>query len=175
MLLHLGQRAEQDKEHLGEHPVGQGRSHIADTAHTIAEVEHVEGVQPDDKEVENKPMDDSNEDLGDYEVVECAEGYKVGDDSIAGEVSVELATGEGAPSHGLRDDSGQEAEGHKDDPGADTGAGSFQTCHRANCDGHKSCRGKSALLKGNRTIADLRYGGKGIISPSTLIFSLIKG
>ena len=32
-----------------------------------------------------------------------------------------------------------------------------------------------ALHKGNRTIADLRYGGKDIISPSTLIFAPIKG
>ena len=29
--------------------------------------------------------------------------------------------------------------------------------------------------KGNRTIADLRYGGKDMISPSTLIFAPIKG
>ena len=29
--------------------------------------------------------------------------------------------------------------------------------------------------KGNRCIADLRYGGKDIISPSTLIFAAIKG
>ena len=29
--------------------------------------------------------------------------------------------------------------------------------------------------KGNRTIADLRCGGKDIISPSTLIFAPIKG
>ena len=31
------------------------------------------------------------------------------------------------------------------------------------------------LLKGNRTIADLRFGGKDIISLSTLIFAPIKG
>ena len=29
--------------------------------------------------------------------------------------------------------------------------------------------------KGNRTIADLRYGGKDTISPSTQIFASIKG
>ena len=29
--------------------------------------------------------------------------------------------------------------------------------------------------KGNRTIADLRYGGENNISPSTLIFAAIKG
>ena len=33
---------------------------------------------------------------------------------------------------------------------------------------------KTNLLKGNRTIADLRYGGKDLISPSKLIFSPIK-
>ena len=32
-----------------------------------------------------------------------------------------------------------------------------------------------AVPKGNRTIADLRYGGKDIISPSTPIFAPIKG
>ena len=30
-------------------------------------------------------------------------------------------------------------------------------------------------FNGNRTIADLRYGGKDIISPSTIIFPSIKG
>ena len=33
----------------------------------------------------------------------------------------------------------------------------------------------STITKGNRAIADLRYGGKDIISPSTLIFAPIKG
>ena len=31
------------------------------------------------------------------------------------------------------------------------------------------------FIKGNRTFADLRYGGKNIISPSTLIFAANKG
>ena len=30
-------------------------------------------------------------------------------------------------------------------------------------------------FKGNRTIADLKYGDKDIVSPSTLIFAPIKG
>ena len=34
---------------------------------------------------------------------------------------------------------------------------------------------KRGFIKGNRTIADLRYGEKDIISPSTLIFAPIKG
>ena len=33
----------------------------------------------------------------------------------------------------------------------------------------------SIRTKGNRTIADLRYGGKAIISPSTQSFAPIKG
>ena len=33
---------------------------------------------------------------------------------------------------------------------------------------------KNVVTKGNRTIADLKYGGEDIISPSTLIFAPIK-
>ena len=32
-----------------------------------------------------------------------------------------------------------------------------------------------SFYKGNHTIADLRYGGKYITSPSTLVFASIKG
>ena len=40
---------------------------------------------------------------------------------------------------------------------------------------YSNCRYKLPVSKGNRTIADLRYGGKDIISLSTLNFALMKG
>ena len=92
-------------------------------------------------------MGEHQEDLGDEEAVEAAEGDEVGDDSLAGEVAAELAGGEGAPGHGLRDDGGEDAEGHEDEPGAVAAGGGGQACHRANCDGHESCRGNIIFMR----------------------------
>ena len=67
--------------------------------------------------------------MGDKEDVEGAERDEVGDNSPAGEVAAELAGGEGAPGHKLREDGGEGPKGHEDDPGAVAARGGGQAGH----------------------------------------------